>query len=231
MNKALYILIHPSDNVAVVLERVGQGEVLTFGTQKVIVREEIPAGHKVAVSRIASGNNVIKYGYPIGHAVVDLEAGDWVNEKRIKTNLSGVEEYSYSPELSVSTFPQRNLTFNGYRRKDGLVGTRNEIWIVPTVGCVNGIASQLAETLRNETGLKGVDAIVAFPHSYGCSQLGEDHENTRKILRDMVLHPNAGGVLVVGLGCENNQLDAFKTFLGDYDPERVRFMECKKVSD
>ena len=231
MNKALYILIHPSDNVAVVLERVGQGEVLTFGTQKVIVREEIPAGHKVAVSRIASGNNVIKYGYPIGHAVVDLEAGDWVNEKRIKTNLSGVEEYSYSPELSVSTFPQRNLTFNGYRRKDGLVGTRNEIWIVPTVGCVNGSASQLAETLRNETGLKGVDAIVAFPHSYGCSQLGEDHENTRKILRDMVLHPNAGGVLVVGLGCENNQLDAFKTFLGDYDPERVRFMECQKVSD
>ena len=231
MNKALYILIHPSDNVAVVLERVGKGDVLTIGGQKITISEEIPAGHKVAVSMIASGSHVIKYGYPIGHAIVDIEAGAWVNEKRIKTNLSGVEQYTYSPALSVPKTPLRNLTFNGYRRKDGLAGTRNEIWIVPTVGCVNGIASQLAETLRNETGLQGVDAIVAFPHNYGCSQLGEDHENTRKILRDMVLHPNAGGVLVVGLGCENNQLGAFKTFLGEFEPERVRFMECQKVSD
>ena len=108
---------------------------------------------------------------------------------------------------------------------------RNEIWIIPTVGCVNGIINQLAEGLRRETGGKGVDAIMAYPHNYGCSQLGDDHENTKKILRDMVLHPNAGAVLVVGLGCENNQPDVFREFLGDYDQERVKFMVTQKVGD
>ena len=119
----------------------------------------------------------------------------------------------------------------GYRRKSGEVGIRNEIWVIPTVGCVNGIVNRLADSLRRETGEANVDAIVAFPHNYGCSQLGNDHENTRKILRDMVMHPNAGAVLVVGLGCENNQLSAFKDLLGEYDAERVRFMECQKVDD
>ena len=108
---------------------------------------------------------------------------------------------------------------------------RNEIWIIPTVGCVNGVVNQLAESLRVETGCKDVDAIVAFPHNYGCSQLGNDHENTRKILRDMCLHPNAGAVLVVGLGCETNQPDAFREMLGDYDTERIRFMVTQRVHD
>ncbi|MDP4203609.1 MAG: UxaA family hydrolase, partial [Bacteroidota bacterium] len=155
---------------------------------------------------------------------------EWVNEKKIKTNLEGVLEYEYQPKLVQLDIPNRNLTFKGYKRKNGEVGIRNEIWIIPTVGCVNGIINQLAEDLHSETGGNGVDAIVAFPHNYGCSQLGDDHENTRKILRDMVLHPNAGGVLVVGLGCENNQPAAFREFLGDYDTERVLFMETQKIA-
>ncbi|MBR6538241.1 MAG: UxaA family hydrolase, partial [Bacteroides sp.] len=113
--------------------------------------------------------------------------------------------------------------------KNGDVGIRNEIWIVPTVGCVNGIVNQLCEGLKKETLCKGVDDIVAYPHNYGCSQLGDDHENTKKILRDLVLHPNAGAVLIVGLGCENNQPDAFREFLGDYDTERIKFMVTQQV--
>ena len=140
-------------------------------------------------------------------------------------------EYTYNPVSVKLDIPNKDLKFKGYRRKNGDVGIRNEIWIIPTVGCVNGVVNQLAEALRAETQGKGVDAIVAFPHNYGCSQLGNDHENTRKVLRDMVLHPNAGAVLVVGLGCENNQPDAFREMLGDYDTERVRFMVTQKVHD
>ena len=164
--------------------------------------------------------------------------GDAMNENNIKTNLSGLLEYTYNPvnvDLNTTTLNLNtgapNLTFRGYKRKNGDVGVRNEIWIIPTVGCVNGIINQLAEGLRRETGGKGVDAIMAYPHNYGCSQLGDDHENTKKILRDMVLHPNAGAVLVVGLGCENNQPDVFREFLGDYDQERVKFMVTQKVGD
>lgn len=124
-----------------------------------------------------------------------------------------------------------SLSFLGYRRKNGDVGIRNEIWIIPTVGCVNGIVGQLASELQKETRGKGVDAIVSFPHNYGCSQLGRDHENTRKILRDMVLHPNVGAVLIVGLGCENNQISEFREMLGDYDAQRIRFMETQYVDD
>jgi altronate hydrolase len=123
------------------------------------------------------------------------------------------------------------MSFKGYRRKNGEVGIRNELWIIPTVGCVNGIVQRLADRLQQETQGVGVDAIVAFPHTFGCSQLGEDHENTRKVLRDMALHPNAGGVLIVGLGCENNQIGAFREWMGEFDTERIRFMETQQTGD
>ena len=140
-------------------------------------------------------------------------------------------EYKWHPATIPPLGSKRDLTFKGYRRKNGEVGVRNEIWIIPTVGCVNGIVNNLAGELRAETNCQGVDAIAAFPHNYGCSQLGEDHENTRKILRDMVHHPNVGAVLIVGLGCENNQPDAFREFLGEYDSDRVRFLVTQKVDD
>lgn len=226
-----YIKINPADNVVVAIDPMKAGEKITVDGQDITLLSDVPAGHKIALKAFASDEHIIKYGCPIGHAREAIAQGAWVNEKNIKTNLDGLLEYTYNPVSVKLDIPNKNLKFKGYRRKNGDVGIRNEIWIIPTVGCVNGVVNQLAEALRAETQGKGVDAIVAFPHNYGCSQLGNDHENTRKVLRDMVLHPNAGAVLVVGLGCENNQPDAFRDMLGDYDTERVRFMVTQKVHD
>ena len=224
-----YLKINQADNVAVAISNLKAGEKINIDNQIISLQEDIPAGHKIALQNFEEGENVIKYGYPIGHTRQSVIQGSWMNENNICTNLAGLLEYTYNPIEVKLDIPHQNLTFKGYRRKNGDVGIRNEIWIIPTVGCVNGIANQLAENLRQETKGEGVDAIVAFPHNYGCSQLGDDHENTKKILRDMVLHPNAGAVLVVGLGCENNQPDVFRDFLGDYDKDRVAFMVSQKV--
>ena len=224
-----YLKINPADNVVVAITDLKAGEIISDEGADVVLKEDVPAGHKVTLKNLAEGENVIKYGYPIGHVRQDVEAGKWINENQIQTNLSGLLEYTYNPVKVELDIPQKNLTFKGYRRKNGEVGIRNEVWIIPTVGCVNGIVNQLATNLRKETNGEGVDAIVAFPHNYGCSQLGDDHENTKKILRDMVKHPNAGAVLVVGLGCENNQPDVFREFIGEYDEERVKFMISQKV--
>lgn len=226
-----YIQIHPNDNVAVALADLPAGEVLHLSGRDVTLREAIPVGHKIALADLNEQDQVIKYGYPIGHVIRRVQSGEWINEQILKTSLEGIQSYVYQPVKTELTIPADGRTFQGYRRKNGLCGIRNEIWILPTVGCVNGVANRLAERLQKETGGKGVDAIRAFPHNYGCSQLGDDHENTRKILRNMVLHPNAGGVLVIGLGCENNQPAAFREFLGDYDTERVRFLVCQEVAD
>ncbi|SHE37723.1 D-altronate dehydratase [Bacteroides luti] len=226
-----YLKINPADNVAVAILNLSAGETISVNGLDIKLNEDVPAGHKFALKDFAVDDHIVKYGYAIGHAITPIKQGDWVNEKKIKTNLSGLLEYTYNPAHETLEIANKNLTFKGYKRKNGDVGVRNEIWIIPTVGCVNGIVNQLADQLRRETEGKGVDAIVSFPHNYGCSQLGDDHENTRKILRDMVLHPNAGAVFVVGLGCENNQLPAFREFLGEYDADRVAFMETQKVGD
>jgi altronate hydrolase len=222
-----FIKIHPVDNVAVALTNLPAGETVA----DVTLVSDIPAGHKFALEAIPDGGNIVKYGYPIGHVIQDIAPGQWVNERNLKTNLAGLLDYEYHPKENPFYIPDRFLTFRGYRRANGEAGVRNEIWIIPTVGCVNGTVNALAERLRQETQSKNVDAIVAYPHNYGCSQLGDDHENTRKILRDMVLHPNAGGVLLVGLGCENNQLGAFLNLLGDYDSSRIRSIETQKAGD
>ena len=226
-----YIRIHPSDNVVVAIQSLVAGSIIEIDGRSIVLVSDIPAGHKVALQDLSAGDQIIKYGCPIGHACESIDSGAWVNEKNIKTNLSGLLEYKWHPATIPPLGSKRDLTFKGYRRKNGEVGVRNEIWIIPTVGCVNGIVNNLAGELRVETNCQGVDAIAAFPHNYGCSQLGEDHENTRKILRDMVHHPNVGAVLIVGLGCENNQPDAFREFLGEYDSDRVRFLVTQKVDD
>ena len=226
-----YIQINPADNVVVAVKDLQTGVSLDINGRTIVVLQDIPAGHKVALQDFKEGDHVIKYGAPIGHAREVITTGSWVNEKNIKTNLEGLREYEFNPQPIPEQPSGKSLSFKGYRRKNGEVGIRNEIWVIPTVGCVNGITHRLADRLRQETQGTGVDAIVAFPHNYGCSQLGDDHENTRKILRDMVLHPNAGAVLVVGLGCENNQVGAFREMLGNYDTERIRFMETQKVDD
>ncbi|HRZ98038.1 MAG TPA: altronate dehydratase family protein, partial [Paludibacter sp.] len=226
-----YLKINPTDNVAVALVALQTGEKVVVDGVEITINAEIPMGHKFALTDVAEKENIIKYGYAIGHARVAIKQGDWVNETTIKTNLEGLLDYEYQPKDISLDIPNRNLTFKGYKRANGEVGVRNEIWLIPTVGCVNGTINSLAEKLRMETQGKGVDAIVAYPHNYGCSQLGDDHENTRKVLRDMVLHPNAGGVLIVGLGCENNQVKAFREILGDFDESRIKFMETQKVDD
>jgi altronate hydrolase len=224
-----YLKINPADNVAVAIVELKKGETVVVDGISVTLIEDIPAGHKFALVPFKSGDNVIKYGYPIGHATSDQQQGAWMSDKNIKTNLAGLLDYVYEPQLVNVTVPSDGRTFKGYARKNGDVGIRNEIWVIPTVGCVNGVVNQLVEKLKEETKGEGVDAIVAFPHNYGCSQLGDDHENTKKVLRDMVKHPNAGAILVVGLGCENNQPDVFREFCGEFDTERVRFMVSQQV--
>ena len=229
MNQSSFIKINPADSVVVCLRNFAKGEQIDVDGTVITLRQDTPMGHKVLIKDTPTGNDIIKYGYPIGHAMHDLQAGDWVNENTLKTNLSGTLAYEYHPVNELLTIAHEGKTFNGYVRKNGEVGIRNEIWIVPTVGCVNGIAERLAAALEEETRCEGIDAVHAWHHNYGCSQLSEDHENTRKVLRDIVLHPNAGGVLVVGLGCENNQPDDFMKMLGDYDTSRIRLMVTQKV--
>ena len=229
MELATYLKINPADSVVVCLQPKKKGEIIDIDGRQVVLNQDTPAGHKVLIKDVKKGEDIIKYGYPIGHAKEDLKAGDWVNENNLKTNLSGTLEYTYNPVNEELSIKKGNRTFKGYKRQNGDVGVRNEIWIVPTVGCVNGIAEKLAAKLRQETGCKGIDSVYAWHHNFGCSQLSGDHENTRKVLRDICLHPNAGAVLVLSLGCENNQPDQFMEMLGDYDKNRIRLLVTQKV--
>ena len=229
MQQSSFIKINPADSVVVCLRPFTKGETIEVDGKAITLLQDTPAGHKVLIADASQGTNIIKYGYPIGHAREDLKAGQWVNENNLKTNLSGTLTYEYHPVDEKLNIPADNRTFQGYRRKNGEVGIRNEVWIVPTVGCVNGIAERLASQLEKETNLEGIDAVHAWHHNYGCSQLSGDHENTRKVLRDIVLHPNAGAVLVLSLGCENNQPDDFMAMLGDYDKDRIKLLVTQKV--
>ena len=223
--------IDARDNVAVALDYLSAGFTADQDDLSVTLLSDVSRAHKVALSNIAKGENIIKYGQPIGHAIAPIAKGEKVDEANIKTNLEGVLEYNYSPEFTPNHYRNRNLTFKGFRRKNGDVGIRNELWIVPTVGCVNGIGEQMLNALKREVDISCIDGIEIFKHNYGCSQLGDDHENTRKILRDIALHPNAGGVLILGLGCENNQPKAFREFLGDFDEERIKFLVTQEVEN
>ena len=187
-----YIQINPADNVVVAVKNLQTGASLDINGRTIVVLQDIPAGHKVALQDFKEGDHIIKYGAPIGHAREVITTGSWVNEKNIKTNLEGLREYEFNPQPIPEQPSGKSLSFKGYRQqKWRMWESGTEIWVIPTVGCVNGITHRLADRLRQETQGTGVDAIVAFPHNYGCSQLGDDHENTRKILRDMVLHPNS----------------------------------------
>ena len=220
------------DNVVVALHPIAKGETVTEGDLSITVNDDIPQGHKIALVDLKAGENVIKYGAPIGHVTKDVKAGDWLHTHNVKTNLHDELEYSYQPDLRPITYPKDTRTFKGYRRANGKVGIRNDLFIVPTVGCVNGIAERIVELFKaNHSDIAPFDNITILKHPYGCSQLGDDHENTRRVLADAVKHPNAGGVLVFGLGCENNTVDAFRELLGEVDPDRVKFLVAQKVDD
>lgn len=229
MEKASFLKINPADSVVVCLRAMKAGETVSADGKVITLLQDVPAGHKVLIEDKNEGEDIIKYGYPIGHAKKNLKAGEWVNENNLKTNLVGTLEYTYNPVDDKLSIAKGNRTFKGYVRKNGDVGVRNEIWVVPTVGCVNGIAERVAKQLEEETKLEGIDAVHAWHHNYGCSQLSEDHEATRKVLRDIVLHPNAGAVLVLSLGCENNQPEDFMAMLGDYDKDRIKLVVTQRV--
>lgn len=228
------IQIHAKDNVAVAIAPLKEGESYEVGKMRITVKEEIPAGHKMAIKPIEEEGPVIKYGHLIGYATKAIEAGEWIHTHNMHTGLGEQLEYTYQPQASdfvqVSVPLGEEATFEGYKRADGSVGIRNEIWIIPTVGCVNSIVTALAkkaQTLKEGS----VEEIIAFTHPYGCSQMGEDQENTRKIIANLVRHPNAGGVLVVGLGCENSGIEVLKNYLPDHDSNRVKFMVCQDYED
>ena len=229
MKQTAFLQINKGDNVVVCLRPINAGEEIKIGNHAVLALRNTPAGHKILLCDTPKDKPIIKYGYPIGRAKENLKAGEWVNENNLQTNLSGTLKYEYHPAIKPLSIEQEDKSFKGFMRKNGEVGIRNEIWIVPTVGCVNGIADRLARQLEQETQLKGIDAIHAWHHNYGCSQLGDDHENTRKVLRDICLHPNAGAVLVLSLGCENNQPEDFMKMLGDYDRERIQLLVTQRV--
>lgn len=230
MIMASVLQIRPEDSVAVALEAVPAGTVVSAGDYTLTATEEIPAGHKIALKDIHCGENIIKYGFPIGHATRDIPAGSHVHIQNLKTNLSETLSYVWQPAAipSLPTVPERS--FAGYPRKDGRAGIRNELWILPTVGCVNDIARALERDAQCLLG-PGVDHVYAFPHPYGCSQMGDDQEHTRQILADLATHPNVGGVLLLGLGCENSSVDLVRAHMGEYDESRVRFLICQQVED
>ena len=227
----LTIHIHPADNVVVALRPIAKGTAVAVPDLGLTVTaaEDIPQGHKMAVRPIRAGENVVKYGFAIGHAAADAAPGAWMHTHNVKTNLSGEIEYTYTPKLTPPA-PVQPESFLGYRRADGRAAVRNEIWIIPTVGCVNDCAKALVQ--KNQDLVAGsVEGLYAFPHPFGCSQTGADHAQTRRLLAALVRHPNAAGVLVLSLGCENLTREQFLQELGPYDSDRVKFLTCQEVED
>ncbi len=226
------LLIQPDDNAAVALETLEKGTVCTVGGQTVTLKDDIPTAHKVALCDIEPGGQVVKYGLPIGHATMAIRKGEHVHIHNVTTNLEGLIEYKYEPipDVWAKFKPKEEMWFDGYLREDGRAGTRNEIWIVPTVGCVNRTAQILAEQAEKRYAGK-VDGVRALTHNAGCSQLGDDMLTTQKILKGLINHPNAGAVLVVSLGCENNCLEYFLPVLGDVNPDRVKFLVTQDHGD
>lgn len=224
-----FIKIQKEDTVAVALKPLEKGKVIEIDGKKVELKEEIPQGHKFALCTIGAGEQVIKYGNSIGIAKEEIPSGAWVHIHNVKTGLGEVLEYQFEQQ-KTSLEKADEVFFEGYRRSDGKVGVRNEIWIIPTVGCVNNVAQMIEKRAKKYAG-GTIEDICAFPHPYGCSQMGDDQDNTRTILADLIKHPNAGGVLVLGLGCENSNIQELKKFIGEYDEKRVKFLVAQEHED
>lgn len=228
------LLVHKHDDAAVALMPLKSGEVCELDGQSITLLDDIPFGHKVALRDIPKGDNIIKYGNPLGHATEHIHIGQHIHTHNMATNLSGHIDYSYKPDESMlksfNELPASDACFLGYPRSDGRAGTRNELWIIPTVGCVNQTAVRLAAEAKRRFGSR-FDDICAFTHNMGCSQLGDDQITTMKLLAGLINNPNAGGVLVLSLGCENNNLDVFRPYLSGIDEERVRFLVTQDEED
>lgn len=227
---ASLIQVHPADTVAVAVLSIAAGAQVEAGGRRVTALQDIPKGHKIALVPIPRDCEVFKYGWPIGRASADIPAGAHVHSHNLATRLSGPETYGDVCRTPPAPARPRGDTFLGYRRADGRVGTRNEIWILPTVGCVARTVERIARA-ANARFAGRVDGVYAFTHPFGCSQLGDDLGKTRKVLAALAAHPNAGGVLLVGLGCESNQLDRLRAELPALDPARLCAFAAQKVED
>ena len=225
-----FIKINKDDNVAVALKPIAKGTTVNVAGTDVTTLEDIPQGHKFAIKPIKKGDAVIKYGFRIGYAQADVEVGGWIHTHNLRTALGELLDYTYNPEGHKDVEPTDEAYFEGYMRENGKVGVRNEVWIIPTVGCVNSIARAIEAAARLNKP-EGVDEVVAFTHPYGCSQTTEDQENTRTVLADLINHPNAGAVLVLGLGCENSRIEVLKNYIGEVNPDRVKFLQVQDVED
>lgn len=228
---ANFFKINTNDHVAVALQDLKKGEQVEIDGQVLVLENDISMGHKVALCAIKKGDDIEKYGFSIGKARTDIKVGEHVHTNNLITGLHDNLKYEYNPICTPLNIPYENRTFLGYPRANGEAGIRNELWIVPTVGCVNGQAKQIIERLKAESDISHLDAIEVLSHQYGCSQLGDDHDNTKKGLTAAIKHPNAGAILVLGLGCENNQVSALKEYLGDVDQKRIRFLIAQDVED
>lgn len=227
------IRIHSTDDAAVALRDLKKGEIYSVDGISITLQDDIPFGHKVALRNIAQGENIIKYHNPLGHAICDIAQGSHIHTHNLKTNLDGHIAYTYRPKENLSSSFERfkeTATFEGYPRENGRAGIRNELWIVPTVGCVNMTATRLVEMAKKAFGDR-FDDICAYTHNMGCSQLGNDQEITMQLLAGIIKNPNAGGVLVLSLGCENNNLEVFRPYLGAFDESRVKFLVTQEVDD
>lgn len=227
-----HIRIHPKDNVCVAVENIAKGENIALDNGITIaMKHNIETGHKFAIFDIPKGKNIIKYGTPIGHTIAPVARGEHVHTHNIKTNLHKNLQYTYTPVMHTHDIPKSDLTVQAYERYNGDIGIRNELWVVPTVGCINGQAQRIVERIKQELDVSHIDDIRVYTHNYGCSQLGDDHINTQKALAALATHPNAGGVLVMSLGCENNQQADFKIAMNEWDIHRVRFLIAQEVED
>lgn len=228
------LCIDPGDDVAVALRALTAGEVVRVAGHDVTLVEAIGRGHKIAVRDLAAGAVVLKYGFPIGQATIPIVRGAWVHTHNLATCLAGVD--AAAPVPRTSSAPERGggsadaATFLGYRRDDGRVGTRNEIWVLCSVGCVANTARRIAE-LGATRHAGRVDGIHAYTHVFGCSQLGDDLANTRRVLAALASHPNVGGVLLVGLGCESLQLAQLLEEFGVDASARLRSFNTQQVDD
>lgn len=227
-----FIKIHSTDNVIVCLQALTSNLTLDVDTTELTLKQDMDRGSKVALSDLNVGDAIYKYGSIIGTATQPIKRGEWVHTHNTKTTLSDTNDYQYTPNFVRPRHYEQDMpTFKGYERANGDVAIRNEIWVIPTVGCVNGIAQQAIDRFKQKHPAVDCDGLFLFPHNYGCSQLGDDHENTRQILANMVRHPNAGGALVIGLGCENNQIAPFKELVGDVGDNRIRYMIAQNEQD
>ena len=225
-----FIKINKEDNVVVLLADGVKGDIIRIDDKEIILLQDTPKGHKIAIKEISKGNDVLKYGYSIGKAKEDIKVGKWIHSHNMSTGLDGILEYEFNKNDISQPKINEDIFFKGYVRENGEIGIRNEIWIINTVGCINKTCALLVKE-GNKLINDKVDGIHYFEHPHGCSQLGNDLENTRKILAGLVNHPNAAGVLVVGLGCENNTLSSFKKVLEPINYDRIKFLNIQDVED